>query len=346
MKILITGGAGFIGGNLVYYMLAAHPEYKIICVDCLTYAGNLSTLDRAFKYPQFKFYKANVCDRAGVYGIFEGERPDVVINLAAESHVDRSIRNPEAFFTTNVTGAQVLLDACRRYGILRFHQCSTYEVYGDLPLEGSVPAFTEESPLRASSPYSASKAAADLLTLAYYRTYGLPVTVSRCSDSYGPYQYPEKLIPLAITNAYANKSLPLYGNGLNVRDWLYVKDHCAAIDVILHKGKVGRVYNVGAGCERRNVDVLKLICAHFGRSESLIEYVPDRMGHDRRYSVDSSKVEELGWKNETSFYDGVRTTVEWYLANKSWWKKSWAETDNEDILYMCGGATRLGRRTI
>ena len=321
MTILVTGGAGFIGSNFIYHMLAAHPEDKLLCVDCLTYAGNLSTLEEAMKNPNFKFFKTNICDREAIYEIFENEKPDVVVNFAAESHVDRSIENPEIFLQTNILGTQVLMDACRKYGIQRYHQVSTDEVYGDLPLDRPDLFFTEETPIHTSSPYSSSKAGADLLVLAYHRTYGLPVTISRCSNNYGPYHFPEKLIPLMIANALNDKPLPVYGEGLNVRDWLYVEDHCRAIDLILRNGRVGEVYNVGGHNEMRNIDIVRLICQKLGKPESLITYVADRKGHDMRYAIDPTKIHsELGWLPETRFADGIDKTIAWYLNNREWWE--------------------------
>ena len=321
MNVLVTGGAGFIGGNFIYHMLGTHPDYKIICVDCLTYAGNMSTLAEAMKNPQFVFYKTDICDREAIYAIFEKESPDVVVNFAAESHVDRSIENPEVFLRTNILGTQVMMDACRKYGNIRYHQVSTDEVYGDLPLDRPDLFFTEETPIHTSSPYSSSKAGADLLVMAYYRTYGLPVTISRCSNNYGPYHFPEKLIPLMIANALADKPLPVYGEGLNVRDWLYVEDHCKAIDLIIHKGKIGEVYNVGGHNEMKNIDIVKLICQKLGKPESLITFVTDRKGHDMRYAIDPTKIHtELGWLPETKFADGIDKTITWYLENKSWWE--------------------------
>ncbi|MBE6813832.1 MAG: dTDP-glucose 4,6-dehydratase [Ruminococcaceae bacterium] len=319
--ILVTGGAGFIGSNFVYYMLKKYPDYKIICVDCLTYAGNMSTLSDAMKNENFKFYKTNICDRDGIYEIFEAEKPDIVVNFAAESHVDRSIENPEVFLQTNILGTQVMMDACRKYGIERYHQVSTDEVYGDLPLDRPDLFFTEETPIHTSSPYSSSKAGADLLVLAYHRTYGLPVTISRCSNNYGPYHFPEKLIPLMIANCLNDKPLPVYGEGLNVRDWLYVEDHCKAIDLIIHNGRVGEVYNIGGHNEMRNIDIVKLICKYLDKPESLITYVADRKGHDMRYAIDPTKIHnELGWLPETKFADGIKLTIDWYLNNREWWE--------------------------
>ena len=321
MKILVTGGAGFIGSNFIFYMRRKHPDDTLVCLDKLTYAGNLETLSSVMDQPDFRFIRADIADREAVYRIFEAEKPDVVVNFAAESHVDRSIENPAVFLETNVMGTQVVLDACRKYGVQRYHQVSTDEVYGDLPLDRPDLFFTEQTPLHTSSPYSASKAAADLLCNAYQRTYGLPITISRCSNNYGPYQFPEKLIPLMIANALADKPLPVYGEGLNVRDWLYVEDHCAAIDLILEKGKVGQVYNIGGHNEMRNIDIVKRILSLLDKPESLITYVTDRKGHDMRYAIDPSFIHrELGWLPETRFEDGIQKTVRWYLDNRSWWE--------------------------
>ena len=321
MKIIVTGGAGFIGGNYIHIMLKKHPEDEYICLDALTYAGNMETLEPVMQNPKFKFVKMDIANRQAVYGMFEQEHPDVVVNFAAESHVDRSIVNPELFLRTNIIGTSVLLDACRKYGIKRYHQVSTDEVYGDLPLDRPDLFFTETTPLHTSSPYSASKASADLLVLAYYRTYQLPVSISRCSNNYGPYHFPEKLIPLMIANALNNKSLPVYGKGENVRDWLYVADHCNAIDLIVRKGREGEVYNIGGHNERCNIDVVKTIIKELGKSEDLINYVTDRPGHDRRYAIDPTKIHhELGWLPETKFEDGIKKTVQWYLDNKPWWE--------------------------
>ena len=321
MKILVTGGAGFIGSNFIFYMRRKHPDDTLVCLDKLTYAGNLETLASVMDQPDFRFIRADIADREAVYRIFEAEKPDVVVNFAAESHVDRSIENPAVFLETNVMGTQVLLDACRKYGIQRYHQVSTDEVYGDLPLDRPDLFFTEQAPLHTSSPYSASKASADLLCNAYQRTYGLPITISRCSNNYGPYQFPEKLIPLMIANALADKPLPVYGEGLNVRDWLYVGDHCAAIDLILEKGKVGQVYNIGGHNEMKNIDIVKRILGLLGKPESLITYVTDRKGHDMRYAIDPAYIhQKLGWLPETRFEDGIQKTVRWYLDNRSWWE--------------------------
>ena len=322
MKLLVTGGAGFIGSNFIFYMQKKHPDYNLLCVDKLTYAGNLATLAPVMEDPKFKFIRADIAGREAIYGIFEAERPDIVVKFAAESHVDRSIEDPAIFLKTNVMGTQVLLDACRKYGISRYHQVSTDEVYGDLPLDRPDLFFTEQTPLHTSSPYSASKAAADLLCNAYHRTYGLPITISRCSNNYGPYQFPEKLIPLMIANALANKPLPVYGQGLNVRDWLYVEDHCVAIDRILERGQAGQTYNIGGHNEMRNIDIVKLICRALGKPESLITYVTDRKGHDMRYAIDPTFIhEQLGWLPATKFSDGIQRTIEWYLNNRSWWEE-------------------------
>ena len=320
MTVIVTGGAGFIGSNFIYYMLKEHPEYRIICLDKLTYAGNLSTLAPIMEKSNFRFVKEDICNREAVYDLFEQEHPDVVVNFAAESHVDRSIENPEIFLQTNIIGTSVLMDACRKYGITRYHQVSTDEVYGDLPLDRPDLFFTEETPIHTSSPYSSSKAAADLLAMAYRRTYELPVTISRCSNNYGPYHFPEKLIPLMIINALHDKSLPVYGKGENVRDWLFVEDHCKAIDLILQSGTVGEVYNIGGHNEMRNIDIVKLICRELDKPESLITYVTDRKGHDMRYAIDPTKIHnELGWLPETKFADGIKKTIRWYLDNEEWW---------------------------
>lgn len=321
MKMLITGGAGFIGSNFIFYIHRKHPDYNLLCLDKLTYAGNLATLDSMINNKKFKFIRADIANRTTVYEIFKTEKPDVIVNFAAESHVDRSIENPAVFLETNVMGTQVLLDACRKYGIQRYHQVSTDEVYGDLPLDRPDLFFTEKTPLHTSSPYSASKASADLLCNAYQRTYGLPITISRCSNNYGPYQFPEKLIPLMIVNALADQPLPVYGEGLNVRDWLYVEDHCAAIDLILERGKEGEVYNIGGHNEMRNIDIVKLVCKALGKPESLITYVADRKGHDMRYAIDPAFIhQELGWLPVTKFEEGIQRTIQWYLDNRNWWE--------------------------
>ena len=321
MTIIVTGGAGFIGSNFIFHMLNKYPNYRIICLDCLTYAGNLSTLSSIMDNPNFRFVKESITDREAVYRLFDDEKPDIIVNFAAESHVDRSIKNPEIFIDTNIKGTAILMDACCKYGIKRYHQVSTDEVYGDLPLDRPDLFFTEETPIHTSSPYSSSKAAADLLASAYFRTYDLPVTISRCSNNYGPYQFPEKLIPLMIVNALNNKPLPVYGNGSNVRDWLYVQDHCKAIDLIIHNGKIGEVYNIGGHNEMKNIDIVKIICQELGKPESLITYITDRKGHDMRYAIDPAKIyNELGWLPETKFKDGIKKTIKWYLDNHNWWE--------------------------
>ena len=321
MTILVTGGAGFIGTNFVYYQLQHHPEDRVVCLDALTYAGNLENLTEALKNPRFRFVKGDIADREAVNALFEEEKPDIVVNFAAESHVDRSITQPELFLRTNIMGTQVLMDACRRYGVQRYHQVSTDEVYGDLPLDRPDLFFTEDTPIHTSSPYSASKASADLLVLAYFRTFHLPVSITRCSNNYGPYHFPEKLIPLMITRALNDQSLPVYGKGENVRDWLYVEDHCAAIDLVMRKGREGEVYNVGGHNERTNLDVVKTVLRELGKPESLITFVTDRPGHDRRYAIDPSKIHaELGWLPRTKFDDGIHQTVQWYLDNRQWWE--------------------------
>lgn len=322
MKIVVTGGAGFIGGNFIHYMVKKYPDYEIVCLDKLTYAGNLETLESVMNLKNFKFIKGDIADRAFIFELFQTEKPDMIVNFAAESHVDRSVTDPGIFLQTNVIGTSVLLDACKEFGIQRYHQVSTDEVYGDLPLDRLDLFFTEETPIHTSSPYSASKASADLLVQAYYRTFQVPVTISRCSNNYGPYHFPEKLIPLMIANALNNKPLPVYGNGENVRDWLYVEDHCIAIDLILHKGRVGEVYNIGGHNERTNLEVVKTILHTLGKSEELIQYVTDRPGHDRRYAIDPTKInKELGWSPATLFDEGIQKTIAWYLENKSWWEK-------------------------
>ena len=321
MTIFVTGGAGFIGSNFIYYMLKEHPDVRIVCLDKLTYAGNLSTLAPIMDNPNFRFCKVDICDRDAVNKLFDEEHPDAVVNFAAESHVDRSIEDPGIFLRTNIIGTQVLMDACRSHGNVRYHQVSTDEVYGDLPLDRPDLFFTETTPIHTSSPYSSSKASADLLVLAYYRTYGLPVTISRCSNNYGPYHFPEKLIPLMIINCLHDKPLPVYGEGLNVRDWLYVEDHCRAIDLILQYGRIGEVYNVGGHNEMRNIDIVRLIILELGKSEDLITYVTDRKGHDLRYAIDPTKIhDELGWLPETKFEDGIKKTIRWYLDNEDWWQ--------------------------
>jgi len=322
VKILVTGGAGFIGGNFVYHILRKYPAYKIICLDALTYAGNMETLADAMKNPNFTFVKEDIANRDEVYAVFEEHHPDLVVNFAAESHVDRSIEMPDIFLRTNIIGTGVLMDACRKFDTSRFHQVSTDEVYGDLPLDRPDLFFTEETPLHTSSPYSASKAGADLLVQAYHRTYKLPVTISRCSNNYGPYHFPEKLIPLMIANALQDKPLPVYGKGENVRDWLYVEDHCKAIDLILHKGQIGEVYNIGGNNERSNLDVVKTILQELGKPDSLISFVSDRPGHDMRYAIDPTKISEsLGWLPSTTFDNGIKLTIGWYMDNRNWWER-------------------------
>ena len=321
MKWLVTGGAGFIGSNFVFYMLDKYPQDQIVCLDKLTYAGNLETLESVMENPRFTFVKGDIADRGAVYALFEKEHPDVVVNFAAESHVDRSVVDPGIFLQTNILGTGVLMDACRKYGIQRYHQVSTDEVYGDLPLDRTDLFFTEQTPIHTSSPYSASKASADLLVQAYHRTFGLPVSISRCSNNYGPYHFPEKLIPLMIANALNDKPLPVYGTGENVRDWLYVTDHCAAIDLIVRKGRVGEVYNIGGHNERTNLQVVKTILKALDKPESLIHFVTDRPGHDMRYAIDPTKIhEELGRLPTTPFDEGIQKTIRWYLENKSWWE--------------------------
>lgn len=321
MTIIVTGGAGFIGSNFVFYELKNHPDDRIICLDKLTYAGNLSTLKPVMNNKNFRFVKADIADRDAVFSLFEDEKPDIVVNFAAESHVDRSIDNPEIFLKTNILGTQVLMDACRKYGIKRYHQVSTDEVYGDLPLDRTDLFFTEDTPIHTSSPYSASKASADLLVLAYYRTYKLPVTITRCSNNYGPYHFPEKLIPLVISRSLADETIPVYGKGENVRDWLYVEDHCSAIDLVIRQGRAGEVYNIGGHNEKTNLEVVKSILQYLGKPESLINYVADRPGHDMRYAIDPAKIHsELGWLPATKFEDGIKKTIDWYLDNKDWWQ--------------------------
>ena len=331
MNIIVTGGAGFIGSNFVFHMLKKYPDYRIICLDKLTYAGNLSTLAPVMDNPNFRFVKADICDREAVDKLFEEEHPDIVVNFAAESHVDRSIEDPGIFLQTNIIGTSVLMDACRKYGIQRYHQVSTDEVYGDLPLDRPDLFFTEETPIHTSSPYSSSKAAADLLVLAYHRTYGLPVTISRCSNNYGPYHFPEKLIPLMIANALADKPLPVYGEGLNVRDWLYVEDHAKAIDMVQEQGRLFETYNVGGHNEKQNIEIIHIIIetlqemlpdsdprkAHI--NNDLITYVEDRKGHDRRYAIAPDKIKaEIGWYPETMFKEGIHKTIAWYFEHEDW----------------------------
>lgn len=321
MTIIVTGGAGFIGSNFIFYQLKNHPDDRIVCLDKLTYAGNLETLKSVMDNENFRFVKADIADKQAVEELFEEEKPDIVVNFAAESHVDRSIEDPSIFLKTNILGTQVLMDACRKFEVKRYHQVSTDEVYGDLPLDRPDLFFTEETPIHTSSPYSSSKAGADLLVLAYYRTFGLPVTITRCSNNYGPYHFPEKLIPLIISRALADESLPVYGKGENIRDWLYVEDHCAAIDLVIRKGRVGEVYNIGGHNEKTNLEVVKTILKQLGKPESLITFVTDRPGHDMRYAIDPAKIHrELGWLPQTKFDDGIKKTIDWYLDNKQWWQ--------------------------
>lgn len=318
-KFLITGGAGFIGGNFCHYMVKTYPNDEFVCIDALTYAGNLETLSPIINKVNFKFVCENICNKKAVFDMFEKEKFDYVVNFAAETHVDRSIENPGIFLQTNVIGTQILLDACRKYGIKRYHQVSTDEVYGDLPLDRPDLLFSEETPLHASSPYSASKASADLLVLAYHRTFGVPCTISRCSNNYGPYQFPEKLIPLIIKKALVNESLPIYGNGANIRDWLHVYDHCTAIDLIVRKGVNGEIYNVGGHNEKTNLEVVKVILKELGKPESLITYVKDRAGHDLRYAINPTKlIKELGWKPKYTFESGIKPTIQWYTEHTDW----------------------------
>ncbi len=321
MTIIVTGGAGFIGGNFVHYMLKKYNNYRIVCLDSLTYAGNLETLESVMDNQNFSFVKADITDRDSVFKLFEEEKPDIIVNFAAESHVDRSIEDPGIFLKTNILGTQILLDASRKYGVKRYHQVSTDEVYGDLPLDRPDLFFTENTHIHTSSPYSASKASADLLVQAYHRTFKVPISISRCSNNYGPYHFPEKLIPLMIANALNDKPLPVYGEGINVRDWLYVEDHCSAIDLIIHKGKVGEVYNVGGHNEMKNIDIVKIIIKELGKTEDLITFVKDRAGHDMRYAIDPTKIHsELGWLPATKFEDGIKKTIKWYLENRKWWE--------------------------
>ena len=319
MKILVTGGAGFIGSNFLHYEVEKYKDDYFVCLDNLTYAGNYNNIKMLEGKPNYKFVKGDITDREFVYDLFDKEKFDVVINFAAESHVDNSIKNPEIFLNTNIIGTSVLMDASRKYGVKRYHQVSTDEVYGDLPLDRPDLLFTEETPLHTSSPYSSSKASADLLVMAYYRTYGLQVTISRCSNNYGPYQFPEKLIPLTISKALNNEKIPVYGTGENVRDWIHVHDHNVGVDLIVRNGKVGEVYNLGGHSERNNLFIVKTILSILGKSEDLITFVEDRKGHDLRYAIDSSKAErELGWDRSYTFEDGIKETVDWYVNNEDW----------------------------
>ena len=322
MKLLITGGAGFIGANFIYHQLQHHPEDRLVCLDALTYAGNLENLTQARQRENFSFVQGDIVDRELLDALFARETFDVVVNFAAESHVDNSITNPEVFLRTNVMGTQALMDACRKYGVGRYHQVSTDEVYGDLPLDRPDLFFTEQTPLNPSSPYSASKASADLLVMAYHRTFGLPATISRCSNNYGPYQFPEKLIPLMISKAMADQPLPVYGSGENVRDWLHVMDHCEAIDRIIRRGRVGEIYNIGGHNERTNLQVVGTILRRLGKPDSLIDHVADRKGHDLRYAIDPAKIHrELGWLPATDFDSGIASTIDWYVTNRAWWER-------------------------
>lgn len=321
MTVIVTGGAGFIGANFIFYQLKHHPNERIICLDKLTYAGNMATLEPILNNENFRFVQGDIADKETVERLFVEEKPDIVVNFAAESHVDRSIDDLGVFLQTNIIGTQVLMDACRKYGIKRFHQISTDEVYGDLPLDRPDLFFTEDTPVHASSPYSASKAGADLIVLAYHRTFGLPITITRCSNNYGPYQHPEKLIPLIIYHALGDEPIPVYGDGKNIRDWLYVEDHCAAVDLVMRKGRAGEIYNIGGHNERNNLELIKTILKLTDKPESLITFVADRPGHDRRYGIDYSKIHnELGWSPKTNFDDGIKKTVEWYCNNKAWRK--------------------------
>lgn len=316
---LITGGAGFIGTNYIRYILTNYHDDRIVCADKLTYAGNYDNISEFQSENRFDFEQADICDRETVYTIVQKYKPDCIVNFAAESHVDRSVENPEIFLETNILGASVLLDAVNHFGIKRFHQISTDEVYGDLPLDRTDLKFDEKSPIKPSSPYSASKASADMLCMAYYRTYGTPITISRCSNNLGPYQFPEKLIPLMIERAQRDEKLPVYGDGKNVRDWLYVKDHCRAVDMIVRNGKIGEIYNIGGNSEMSNIEVVKIILDILGKPDSLITYVKDRPGHDRRYAINSEKLQnELGWKPETNFSEGIQKTIKWYCDNPEW----------------------------
>ncbi|MCD4837939.1 dTDP-glucose 4,6-dehydratase [Neobacillus sedimentimangrovi] len=320
IKILVTGGAGFIGGNFVQYMVNKYPHYHIYNLDALTYAGDLLKHRDIEKKENYHFIQANIIDRKRIFSIFEGFKFDYVVHFAAESHVDRSIRDPEIFVRTNVLGTQVLLDAVKQFGVTKFIHVSTDEVYGELDLDPHT-FFTEESPLQPNSPYSASKAASDLLVRSYYETYQIPINITRCSNNYGPFHYPEKLIPLTILRVLNNRKVPIYGDGKNIRDWLYVMDHCQALDMILHQGKIGEVYNIGGHNERTNIEVVKTIIDHLGKSENLIEFVPDRLGHDKRYAINPAKLEKLGWKPFYTFETGIAQTIQWYVDNKWWWER-------------------------
>lgn len=337
MKLLVTGGAGFIGSNFVLYMLKQYPDYQIINVDALTYAGNLENLKLVEGNSNYTFVKADITDSKTIDELV-GQGIDVVVNFAAESHVDRSILEPEVFVNTNVLGTQVLLDAAKKYGVTKFVQVSTDEVYGSL---GETGLFSETTPLAPNSPYSASKAGGDLLVRAYHETFGLPVNITRCSNNYGPYQFPEKLIPLMISRALNDESLPIYGDGMNIRDWLYVEDHCSAIDLVIHKGRLGEVYNIGGNNERTNIHIVQTILKELGKPESLITYVEDRPGHDRRYGIDPTKItEELGWKPKHNFETGIKETIQWYLDNQDWWTRIQSGEYRQYLTKQYG--TRLG----
>ena len=319
MKVLVTGGAGFIGSNFLHYMVEKYKDYNFVCLDKLTYAGNYDNLKPIINNKNFKFIKEDITNKDKIDEIFREEQFDWVINFAAESHVDNSIKNPNIFLTTNIIGTQILMDASLKYKVKRYHQISTDEVYGDLPLDKPELKFSEKTPINPSSPYSASKASADLLVQAYIRTYKLPATISRCSNNYGPYQFPEKLIPVVISKAINNEKIPVYGNGLNVRDWIYVKDHNIAIDLIMHKGQIGNTYNIGGNSEKANIELVKTILNYLSKSQDLITFVEDRKGHDLRYAIDSRKIEEeLGWKRTVSFDEGIKSTIDWYLKNEKW----------------------------
>ncbi|MGG1877261.1 dTDP-glucose 4,6-dehydratase [Paenibacillus cisolokensis] len=337
MKLLVTGGAGFIGSNFILYMMQQHPEYTIVNLDALTYAGNLENLKSVEQEANYSFVQADIADKNAVDQIFQ-EGIDVVVNFAAESHVDRSILEPEVFVNTNVLGTQVLLDAAKKYGVTKFVQVSTDEVYGSL---GETGLFSETTPLAPNSPYSASKAGGDLLVRAYHETFGLPVNITRCSNNYGPYQFPEKLIPLMISRALNDESLPIYGDGMNIRDWLYVEDHCSAIDLVIHKGRLGEVYNIGGKNERTNIHIVQTILKELGKPKSLITYVEDRPGHDRRYGIDPTKItEELGWKPKHNFETGIKETIQWYLDNQDWWTRIQSGEYRQYLTKQYG--TRLG----
>lgn len=319
MKFIVTGGCGFIGSNYLHYVVEKYPADEFICIDSLTYAGNYHNLAPVLDQPNFRFVKLDITDREGVDKLFAAEKPDYVINFAAESHVDNSIKNPGIFVKTNVMGTQVLMDAALKHGVKRYHQVSTDEVYGDLPLDRPDLLFTEETPLHTSSPYSASKGGADLLVLAYMRTFKLPATISRCSNNYGPYQFPEKLIPHTIAVAMKDEKVPVYGEGKNVRDWIHVYDHNVGVDMIVREGKEGEVYNLGGRSERDNLTIVKTILKAIGKPESLIEFVTDRPGHDLRYAMDATKAEtELGWTRKYDFDEGIKATIDWYLNNQDW----------------------------